>query len=78
MIAINTISLNPTEKVWKAPDPQPTTPDNPFPVTECSAPFTMSELNIGLRSLRTGRAPGQDTIPADMINPFPFLTRSYI
>ena len=59
-----------SEKIWKAPDPQPTIPDSPSPIVECSAPFTkftMSELNMILRSLSSGRAPGPDTIPADML-----------
>ena len=53
-------------------------PDNPSPVVECSAPFTMSELNIVLRSCSTGRAPGPDTIPADMIKGFPYILKPFL
>ena len=67
-----------SEKVWKAPDPQPTIPDNPSPVVECSAPFTMSELNIVLRSLSSGRAPGPDSIPADMLKGSPYILKLFL
>ena len=67
-----------SEKVWKAPDPQPDLPDNPSPVVDCSAPFTMAELNIVLRALSTGRAPGPDSIPADMIKGSPYILKLFL
>ena len=53
-------------------------PDNPSPVVECSAPFTMSEPNIARRSLSTGRAPGPDTIPAGMIKGSPYVLKLFL
>ena len=51
---------------------------NPSPAVECSAPFTMSELNIVLRSLSAGRAPGPDTISADMIKCSPYILKLFL
>ena len=67
-----------SEKLWKAPDPQPEIPDNPSPTIDCSALFTMAELNIVLRSLSTGRAPGPDSIPADMIMGSPYILKLFL
>ena len=38
----------------------------------------MAELNIVLRSLSTGRAPGPDTIPADMIKGSPYILKLFL
>ena len=67
-----------SEKVWKAPDPQPIIPENPSPSLDCSAPFTMAELNLVLRSLSTGRAPGPDSIPSDMIKGSPYILKLFL
>ena len=55
-----------SEKVWKAPSPQPVIPDNPSPVVDCSAPFTMSELNLVL------------SIPADMIKRSQYILKLFL
>ena len=38
----------------------------------------MSELNLVLRSLSTGRAPGPDSIPADMIKGAPYVLKLFL
>ena len=38
----------------------------------------MAELNIVLRSLSTGRAPGPDSIPADMIKGSPYILKLFL
>ena len=66
------------EYLSEAPDPQPLIPNSPSPSVDCSAPFTMAELNIVLRSLSTGRAPGPDSIPADMRKGCPDILKVFL
>ena len=67
-----------SEKVWKAPTFLPDISETPSPTVDCSAPFTMSELNIVLRSLSTGRAPGPDSIPADMLKGSQYILKLFL
>ena len=66
------------QKVWNAPSEQPHIPPSPAPVIECDSPFTMAELDIVLRSLSRGRAPGRDTITTDMFKGSPYILKLFL
>ncbi len=67
-----------SEKVWKAPDSQEEIPHHSPLAIDCTSPFTMAELNTVLRSLSSGRAPGPDTIPADLLKGSPYILKLFL
>ena len=69
-----------SQKDWSAPLDQAAIPDtlSPSPVIECDSPFTMAELNIVLRSLTKGRAPGPDAITTDMLKRSPYILNLFL
>ena len=67
-----------SQKVWNAPSEQSAIPSSPSPVINCDSPFTMAELNIVLRSLFKGRAPGPDTITTDMLKGSPYMLKLFL
>ena len=67
-----------SEKVWKAPAHLGDIPVEPPPPTECGSLFSMGELNIVLRSLRTGRSPGPDGIVAELLKGSPCILKLFL
>ena len=67
-----------SEKVWKAPSDIGPVPVNAPPSTDCGSFFSMGELNIVLRSLRTGRAPGPDGIVSEMLKGSPCILKLFL
>ena len=65
-------------KVWKAPPDLGPIPVDPPPPTDCGSFFSMGELNIVLRSLRTGRSPGPDGIVAEMLKGSPYILKLFL
>ena len=65
-------------EVWKAPNDSEEIPPSPQEEVNCSAPFTMAELNIVLRSLSKGKAPGPDGIPPDLLKGSPYILRLFL
>ena len=53
-------------------------PPSPSPTTDCDSPFTMAELNIVLRSLSRGRAPGPDSITTEMLKGSPYILKLFL
>ena len=53
-------------------------PVEPPPFTDCGSLFSMGELNIVLRSLRTGRSPGPDGIAAELFKGSPYILKLFL
>ena len=56
-----------SDKLWKAPEGLSEISVEPPVPTDCGSFFCMGELNIVLRSLRTGRCPDPDGITAGLL-----------
>ena len=67
-----------SQKVWCAPREHSPIPPSPSSTIDCDSPFTMAELNIVLRSLSRGRAPGPDTITTDMLKGSPYILKLFL
>ena len=67
-----------SQKVWCAPSDNTPIPPSPSPTIDCDSPFTMAELNIVLRSLSKGRAPGPDSITTEMLKGAPHILKLFL
>ena len=67
-----------SQKVWCAPSDTIPIPPSPSPTIDCDSPFTMAELNIVLRSLSRGRAPGPDSITTEMLKGAPHILKLFL
>ena len=67
-----------SEKVCKAPPNLGPESVDPPPLTDCGSLFSMGELNICLRSLRTGRAPGPFGIVSEMLKSSPYIPKLFL
>ena len=67
-----------SDKVWKAPDDLGEIPVEHPLSTDSGSLFSMGELNIVLRSLRTGRSPGPDGIAAELLKGLPYILKLFL
>ena len=67
-----------SEKVCKAPSGLRDISVEPPPPTDCGSSFSMGELDIVLRSLRTGRSPGPDGIVSELRTGSPYILKLFL
>ena len=68
-----------SKQVWnrKSSSMEPRPPLHPA-IPAVHKPFTEEELSAGLKRLNTGRAPGPDGTPTELIKCAPFVVRMFL